>query len=90
MIRIYCRERHHSAGPLCEGCAKLRDYAHQHVERCRFGADKPVCAKCTVHCYNPAMRESVREVMRYSGPRMLAKHPVLALMHLFDSARSRT
>jgi len=30
------------------------------------------------------MREKVREVMRYSGPRMILRHPWLALMHVVD------
>ena len=43
-----------------------------------FGDDKPTCANCKVHCYSEAMRERVRDVMRYAGPRMLWRHPVLA------------
>jgi hypothetical protein len=30
------------------------------------------------------MRERVREVMRYAGPRMLLHHPWLAICHLVD------
>ena len=48
-------------------------YARLRLEKCRYGADKPTCAKCTTHCYRPAMRERVRAVMRYSGPRMLKR-----------------
>jgi hypothetical protein len=35
------------------------------------------------------MREQVRSVMRYSGPRMLASHPLLAAAHLIDARRIR-
>lgn len=89
MIGLYCKNLHGSKNGLCAGCAALRDYAIIRVERCRFGADKPVCAKCSVHCYRRDMRERVRAVMRYSGPRMLLHHPVLAIGHLVDSAKSR-
>ena len=51
---------------------------------CTFGEEKPVCAKCQVHCYGKAMREKVRDVMRYAGPRMAWRHPWLALMHVVD------
>ena len=34
------------------------------------------------------MRERVREVMRYSGPRMLWRHPVLAAAHLMDGRKT--
>jgi len=30
------------------------------------------------------MRERIRAVMRYAGPRMLWRHPLLALLHLAD------
>ena len=35
------------------------------------------------------MREEVREVMRHSGPRMLRRHPLLAVAHLLDGRRLR-
>jgi hypothetical protein len=38
-------------------------------------------------CYTPDMRERIRAVMRFSGPRMLLHHPWLALMHLVDGLR---
>jgi hypothetical protein len=30
------------------------------------------------------MREKVKQVMRYAGPRMLWRHPLLTLGHLWD------
>ena len=56
----------------------------QRLDHCRFKEDKYTCAKCPVHCYKPAMREKVRQVMRYSGPWMLVLHPVLTLLHYTD------
>ncbi len=90
MIEIYCRKNHPAERPglqLCPACQQLADYAMQRIERCPFKANKPTCARCTVHCYKPAMREQVRQVMRFSGPRMLLYHPVLAIAHLLDEAR---
>ena len=89
MIGMYCAGKGHARKALCESCADLRDYALLRVENCAFGSGKPVCAKCPTHCYKSGMRDRVREVMRYSGPRMILRHPALAIMHLFDSARSR-
>jgi hypothetical protein len=51
--------------------------------------DKPTCLNCTVHCYLPEMREEIRTVMRYSGPRMMIYHPVLAIGHLADGLRGQ-
>jgi hypothetical protein len=33
------------------------------------------------------MRARIQEVMRYSGPRMLFRSPLLAIIHLFKSFR---
>jgi hypothetical protein len=87
MFRIYCRDVHAEDDGLCEGCAALLAYATRRLDRCVFGDDKPTCAKCTVHCYSPAMREQVRAMMRYAGPRVLWRHPVLALRHTIDGHR---
>jgi hypothetical protein len=84
MIGLYCRRHHHPAAALCTECQQLTDYALQRIERCPFKENKPTCANCTVHCYKPAMRQQVRQVMRYAGPRMLLYHPFLAVMHFVD------
>jgi uncharacterized membrane protein YgcG len=92
MVALYCRDHHgpeaaRDAAGACAECAELLAYARLRLERCRYGAEKPTCAVCPTHCYKPAMRERVREVMRYSGPRMLRVHPVLAVAHLVDGRR---
>ncbi len=85
MVRLFCRKKH--GEPLCPDCAELLDYARQRIEKCPFGAEKPTCENCTVHCYKPEMRGRVKEVMRFSGPRMLLRHPVLAVRHLIRAKR---
>ena len=87
MTVIYCRDIHGGAAGLCAPCRELVDYANQRLDRCPFGPEKPTCVKCPIHCYGAAHRERVRTVMRYSGPRMLWRHPLLALLHLLDSRR---
>ena len=87
MVRLYCRDHHGTRGEPCGECGELLEYALARLERCRFGDGKPTCANCPVHCYRPDMRERVREVMRYSGPRMLLRHPYLAIAHLRDGRR---
>jgi hypothetical protein len=86
MIAIYCRD-HHGGGALCSACRGLLDYATERLVRCPFGEDKPTCLNCPVHCYRPVQRDEVRAVMRYAGPRMLWRHPVLALLHLYWDSR---
>ena len=62
-------------------------YAERRLEKCPYGADKPTCANCPIHCYKPAQRQMARDVMRFAGPRMPWRHPVRALTHLFDKLR---
>ena len=75
--------------PLCPQCQALLDYAHKRLDHCKFGEDKPSCTRCPVHCYKPAMREHIRQVMRYSGPRMLLHDPIMAIKHLWDFLRAK-
>lgn len=86
MIRLYCQ--HHHQDPHCRHCRQLRDFAHQRLRRCRYGhGHKPTCANCNIHCYAPAMRKQIQQVMKWSGPRMLLRHPWLTLRHLLDGLR---
>lgn len=87
MIDVYCREQHGVRDDLCAGCRELADYARSRLKRCPFQERKPTCARCPVHCYRPDMRERIRAVMRYAGPRMIYRHPLLALLHLADGLR---
>jgi hypothetical protein len=35
------------------------------------------------------MRQQIKDVMRYAGPRMLYHHPILAIRHIWDSIRRK-
>ncbi|MBN2351216.1 MAG: nitrous oxide-stimulated promoter family protein [Spirochaetales bacterium] len=90
MIRVYCRARHPATGRSpCPDCVALEKYAHQRLLQCPFREAKPVCSDCTVHCYSKTMREKIRAVMRFAGPRMILRHPMLAFVHLFRKIISR-
>ncbi|MCJ7769641.1 MAG: nitrous oxide-stimulated promoter family protein [Dehalococcoidales bacterium] len=86
MIALYCR-KHHLADGFCTQCKELLEYANERLEKCPFGERKTTCARCPVHCYRLEMRQRIRAVMRYSGPRMIYKHPVMAIRHLMDGQR---
>jgi hypothetical protein len=94
MIGIFCRDHHHPAGKyptkgykLCDECRGLAEYARFRLKNCPFQENKTTCGNCPIHCYKPKMREKIREVMRYSGPRMIWHHPFLALGHMLDGLR---
>ncbi len=87
MIAIYCRDHHARTAGLCGECGALRAYAAERLARCPFGTDKPTCLNCKVHCYRNEQRERVRSVMRYAGLRMLRRHPLLTVLHMYWDAR---
>ena len=91
MITLYCWKNHQSRheGELCSDCQELLDYAMARSEKCPFMENKTFCANCKVHCYKPEMREKIRQVMRFSGPRMLLVHPGLALRHMAETLRQK-
>jgi hypothetical protein len=86
MIDMYCRH-HHGADQLCESCRELSGYARQRALKCPFGEDKPVCSKCRIHCYKADMKAKIKEVMKFSGPRMVHSHPILAVRHLMAARK---
>lgn len=86
MIRLYCRHKEGNR-ELCDSCRALIDYAHGRLSRCPFGENKPTCRLCKVHCYNKEMKQRVREIMRYAGPRMILYYPLLAVRHLLRELR---
>ena len=51
---------------LCPECAELQKYAIARIEHCPHIGTKTFCSACPSHCYRPAMREKIREVMRWS------------------------
>jgi hypothetical protein len=88
MIGIYCSTHHDSSGDVpCTACLEFLDYAEVRLRKCPYGEDKPTCANCLVHCYKPARKAQAREIMRYAGPRMLLRHPLLAIAHKLDGFR---
>lgn len=90
MIELYCRGRHGSEkGKLCDECEELWQYVKLRASKCPFGDDKPFCSNCRIHCYKPEMREKIRAVMRYSGPRMIFYDPKTAWAHLAETIRTK-
>jgi len=89
MISIYCRDHHPTRGELCDKCQELLAYARLRLKNCPFQENKTTCGNCPIHCYKPKMREKIREVMRYAGPRMIRHHPLLAIGHMIDGLKKK-
>lgn len=89
MISLYCKKKHGGRHGLCRDCAELDDYARARSDRCPFMETKTFCSNCKVHCYQPAMRGKIRDVMRFSGPRMIFRHPVTAICHVIETKKEK-
>lgn len=81
MLSPYCRKKH-GRNVLCQECETLKNYAVEQLKKCPFGDNKPDCVNCEVHCYKSEMREKIREVMRFSDPRMPIYYPIVFVKHL--------
>lgn len=88
MIRLYCRKRHRQK-TLCTECKALEEYARQRSDKCPFMENKTFCSNCKVHCYKPEMRDKIRAVMRFSGPRMIFHHPIAAIRHVIATKQEK-
>ena len=89
MVNLYCRKIHGAEIGLCDDCSEVLEYSIKRTDNCVFGADKPPCEKCQVHCYKEDMRKKIKTIMRYSGPRMIWRHPWFTLMHIVDKLNYR-
>lgn len=88
MIRMYCNAHHnHKKGELCNECRELSEYSYARLKHCPFQQEKPACGNCSVHCYKASMREKVKDVMRWAGPRMLFRHPVKTVRHMLQARK---
>ncbi|MDD2288452.1 MAG: nitrous oxide-stimulated promoter family protein [Bacteroidales bacterium] len=82
MVGLYCSKKEKN-NKLCHNCHELIEYAKKRLDNCPFQEGKPSCKKCPKHCYKKEYREQIREVMRFSGPRMIIYYPKEALRHIF-------
>ena len=81
MIAMHCASRHGKRVEDCESCGRLLSYAQRKIDNCVFHGSKPACNECMVH---RELREEMRAVMRFSGPRMFLHHPLLGGLHFVD------
>lgn len=89
MTLLYCRKKHKTRGDLCAPCLELLSYAELRLSKCPYKDAKPFCSACAIHCYKPDMRQRMKDVMRFAGPRLILRHPVLAFRHLFSALAAK-
>lgn len=98
-IELFCHARHdrkkagevtipeilqgkRSPRTICAECAELLEHGMKKRALCPLNP-KPSCKSCHIHCYTPAYREKIREIMAYSGKRMIMRGRFDYLWHYF-------
>jgi hypothetical protein len=84
MVELNCI-LNHQKDSLCDECQYILNYAFDKLSNCPFGIEKPTCLNCKIHCFHKEQREKIKEIMRFSGPKMIFHHPYLAVMHIIDN-----
>lgn len=89
MIDLYCKKKHKMKDNICAECQELKEYVLLRLAKCPFGENKTFCSNCKIHCYQKDMRYKIKEVMKFSGPRMICYHPILAIKHLVQTRKEK-
>lgn len=95
-VRFYCAERHDNQAEamlppdlanmfarglhLCPKCRELVEYALAKRRKCPLDP-KPSCKHCHIHCYGREYRARIREIMAFSGKRMIMRGRLDYLWH---------
>lgn len=66
---------------LCPDCRKLLAHAFAKRVHCPMNP-KPSCKHCPRHCYHPAYRDRIRQVMKHSGRKLVLRGRLDLLVHL--------
>ena len=62
---------------------ELLEYAHKRLSYCKFGNEKTSCKRCPIHCYKKDMKIKIKQVMRFSGCRLIIYRPYEFIRHIF-------
>ncbi len=95
-VEVYCSGKHGTlerqpfklpAGlgerRVCSECAAFMEYAVTKRIKCPLEAEKPSCKHCRIHCYGRVQREKVREIMSYSGRKLMMQGRLDYVWHYF-------
>jgi uncharacterized paraquat-inducible protein A len=95
-IQLYCAAHHDnqeqaalpteieemfkSGVALCPECSAILEHGLLKRSRCPLDP-KPSCKRCHIHCYSREYREKIRNIMAYSGKRMILRGRLDYLWH---------
>ncbi len=95
-VDVYCAAKHLGADRAvvelpadlearkrCSDCASFLKYAVARRLNCPLEAEKPTCKHCRTHCYARHQLAKVREIMAFSGRRLMMRGRLDYIWHYF-------
>lgn len=84
MTALYCRGHKHQLDENgeCADCDLLLRYSLSRTQRCPYIEKTLFCSNCPTPCYRPDMKEKMRVMMKYSGPRLFFRRPITVIWHV--------
>lgn len=95
-VEVYCFGKHPGAArtpfvlaagvgerSLCPECAAFLAYATARRLKCPLEAEKPSCKHCRTHCYAKPQLAKVKEIMAYSGRKLMLRGRLDYIWHYF-------
>jgi hypothetical protein len=95
-VEVYCDGKHPgvertsvvlpaglSERSLCPECALFLKYAITRRLKCPLEAEKPSCKHCRTHCYAKPQLAKVKEIMAYSGRKLMLRGRLDYIWHYF-------
>ncbi len=68
---------------MCAECAGFMTYAVARRLKCPLEAEKPSCKHCRIHCYAAPQLAKVKEIMAYSGRKLMMRGRLDYIWHYF-------
>jgi hypothetical protein len=68
---------------FCPECSQFMKYAVTRRIKCPLEAEKPSCKHCRTHCYNKGNLAKVKEIMAYSGMKLMLRGRLDYVWHYF-------
>ena len=94
-IEVYCKSKHHNLKrdiwkdslsgvkiELCNECIEIMNYSSNRLVLCPLDP-KPSCKNCKIHCYAPEQRKKIKEIMRFSGIKLIKMGRLDYMFHYF-------
>ncbi len=86
MHMIYCKHNNHKVrldnNGLCQSCQNLLNYSLLKTSKCKHKEKGRLCSSCKNHCFSHEKRSQIRQLMRFSGPRLFLSNPILSIRYL--------